>query len=130
MTRRRSPFHSAGGKKGGKAAAKARRTQDTTDAINRYLQAAGPPQQRGDMIAAFQRYPGWKAGLTALYCRIGRPQMGQDMHALLHKSTNSLLKMITDLKMGHNACLARDVLDAVKLYIIFKHEEKCGGLFR
>jgi hypothetical protein len=58
--------------------------------------------------------------------------MGREPHALLQKPKNSLLKMITDIKMGRNGRHAHDGLEAVKLYIIRKHKEKCTGnrLFR
>ena len=79
------------------------------------------------MIEAFQAYPGWGAGLAALYKRIGRSQMARELAALLQKPKNSLLKMITDIKMGHTASHAADGLEAVKIFIIRKYKKKCGG---
>ena len=117
-------FHSAGGL--------GTRTPAQVDALQRYLLSAGTPRGRAKMIEAFQAYPGWGAGLTALYKRIGRKQMARELVALLQKPKNSLLKMITDIKMGRNGGHARDGLEAVKLYIIRKYKEKCAGhrLFR
>ena len=108
------------------------RTPAQVDALGRYLLTAGTPRERAEMIEAFQAYPGWEAGLAALYKCIERKQMGRELHALLQKPKNSLLKMITDIKMGRNGGHARDVLDAVKLYIVRKHKENCTGnrLFR
>ena len=50
----------------------------------------------------------------------------------MQRPKNSLLKMITDIKMGRNGRHARDGIEAVKLHIIRKHKEKCTGnrLFR
>ena len=79
-------FHSAGGL--------GSRTPGQLDAPSRYLLTAGTPRERADMIEAFQGYPGWDACLTALYKCIERKQMGQELHALLQKPKNSLLKMI------------------------------------
>ena len=79
------------------------------------------------MIEAFQAHPGWGAGLTALYKRIGRGQMARELVALLQKPKNSLLMMISDIKKGRNARHAREGLEAVKLFIISKYKVKCTG---
>ena len=112
-------FHSGGGL--------CQRTPAQVGALQRYLLSAGTPQGRAQMIEAFQARPGWERGLAALYKRIGRGPMARELVALLQKPKNSLLKMISDIKMGRNARHARDGLEAVKIFIIRKYKEKCAG---
>ena len=107
------------------------RTQATVSALGQYLKGAGSPQLVASAVAAFQRKPTWMAAVSALKKqKITRAAMAAELAGLLHVKAGSSRSVITGVKNGKIKKAAADLVLAVRIFIIEKYQDKCGGLFR
>ena len=112
-------------------AAKRVRTQATVTALGLYLDQAGSPQQVAEAVAAFQVKPTWKAAVLALGKQGSTSvAMASQLAEVLHVKPGSVRQVISGVKNGKIGSSAADLVLAVKIFIIEKHQDKCGGLFR
>ena len=113
------------------AASKTKRTQATVTALGLYMKKAGSPQQVAEAVAAFQDKPTWKAAVLALgKQRITSVAMAEELAEVLHLKPGSVRQVISGVKNGKIGSSAADLVLAVKIFIIEKYQDKCGGLFR
>ena len=114
------------------AASKAIRTQATVTALDQYVKKAGSPQQVASAVAAFQDKPTWKAAVSALKGqKITGVAMAKELAEVLHLKPATMKQVISGVKNGSIGTRnAADLVLAVKIFIIEKYQDKCGGLFR
>ena len=113
------------------AASKAIRTQATVTALDQYVKKAGSPQQVASAVAAFQDKPTWKAAVSALKKQqITSGAMAEELAEVLHVKPRPLQNVISAVKNGTLNRAAADITLATKIFIMKKHQDKCGGLFR
>ena len=112
-------------------AGKGQRTQATVTALGLYMKKAGSPQQVAEAVAAFQDKPTWKAAVLALGKQgITSVAMAEELAEVLHLKPGSVRQVISGVKNGKIGSSAADLVLAVKIFIIEKYQDKCGGLFR
>ena len=56
--------------------------------------------------------------------------LGKELAKVLQVSASSLGQMISSVKNGKDKNCAADLILSVKIFIIKKHQDKCGGPFR